>query len=716
MGRAGSWRVAVGLIGIVGLAIAACGGGSGEPERSTQVATLDILAGSVEVGTGGAFSAGADGQELREGDTVRTGADGRAAIEYFDGSITRLDSGTSFTIVTLQTIGEGGATVVVGQQDSGNTYNRVVDLTDSASRFDVATPTAVASVQGTVYAVLFNADGSITFVVLDGTVIVTAGGESVEVPAGFMVTVDEDGNIGDVVPIPDDLLTGGWIEYNLCELDDAGECPVEAMLDHIELSPPSSVIAAGEAQDYAVEAFDQNGQSMGDVTGDVTISGEGCSGSSCAPTVPGEYTITAEFQGLSDTATLTVEPGPVDAIQIGPEAASIEAGQSQAFTAEGFDAFGNSVGVVEATYSMPGGSCAGAECSSDDVGDYVVTASFEGASDSATLAVTVGPLDYIIVSPSVAEIGAGESRGYSARGYDEYGNPRGPVPASFSITNGDCDGVMCGSTVAGAQTVTGVFSGRADTATLNVNPGPMVDIEVSPQNATIQAGATQAYSAEGVDAYGNSTGPVAAGYDMYPVEALAAVTGPLAAASYGEVAWGCVNNQCGSTNAGLYEVAGSYGEFFDSASLRVDPGPVADLELYPMFQLDIGDCDDGAYTFSVYVVDAYGNVIDAALTVGFVDADGGGEVAFDPASGSVTTSSGYATIDVYSVSPGSVALRADAPGPGISSNVVTFDVYACIGFTEPGDGGTLLFALIGLLAVPGVARLRRARVTTRSGS
>lgn len=706
VGRAGSTRILVGLIGAVLLAIAACGGGSGEPEPSVQVATLEILSGSVEVGAEGAFSPGTEGQELHEGDTVRTGPDGRAAIGYFDGSVTRLDRNTSFTIVTLQILGESGSTTIEGEQDSGNTYNRVAELTDSESRFDVQTPTAIASVQGTVYAVIFNADGSITFAVVEGTVIVTAGGESIEVPAGFMVTVDADGNIGDLVPIPEDLLTGEWIEYNLCELDEEGECPVDAALDHIEISPASSTIAAGESQDYTVEAFDQNGQSMGEVTDDVTITGEGCSGSSCAPSVPGEYEITGEFMGLTDTATLTVEPGPVDAIEISPESATVQAGQPQAFTAEGFDAFGNSLGPVDASYSMLGGSCTDAECSSEDVGEYTVTGTFEGTSDTAALEVTVGPLSYILVSPSIAEIEAGGSHGFSARGYDQFGNPRGAVAASFSITNGACDGATCGSTVAGAQTVTGVFSGRADTAELTVLPGPMVTMEISPENATIQAGETQAYSAAGFDQYGNSTGPVDADYDMYPVEALGLPGGPLAAA-FGEIVQYCFGDECGSTNAGFYEVEGSYGEFLDYASLQVEPGPAANVELYPTSQLDIGDCDTGAYTFTAYVVDAYGNVVDVETDIDFVDADGGSEVTFDPPSGTVTSSFGSASVDVYANSPGSVELRADVDEFGLSSNVVTFDVYACIGFSEPGDGGTLLFALIGLLAVPGLVRLHR---------
>ena len=330
-------------------------------------------------------------------------------------------------------------------------------------------------------------------------------------------------------------------------------------------------------------------------------------------------------------------------------------------------------------------------------------ASFEGATDSASLAVTVGPLGYIIVSPSVANIEAGGSQGYSARGYDEYGNPRGPVGAAFSVTNGACDGVDCGSTVAGAQTVTGVYAGRADTATLNVAPGPVDSIAVTPEDATIAAGDTQVYEAEGFDQYGNSTGLVPAAYSIDPVAALFDGSGGPVAAAFGETPWFCVDDECGSTSVGLYDVEASYDEFFDSTTLQVDSGEPADLELWP-FSLpgnDLGDCEMA--TFTVYVVDDYGNVVDVETDIDFIDADGGTQITFDPASGTETTTSGSASMDVYGSASGTVQLRADSDEYGLQSNVVAFDVYACIAFTGPGPldgGGTLLFVMIGLLALP----------------
>src|SRR5205085_1986587 len=42
-------------------------------------------------------------------------------------------------------------------------------------------------------------------------------------------------------------------------------------LDHITISPETASIAAGATQDYTAEGFDENDNSLGDVTGDTTF-------------------------------------------------------------------------------------------------------------------------------------------------------------------------------------------------------------------------------------------------------------------------------------------------------------------------------------------------------------------------------------------------------------------------------------------------------------
>lgn len=637
--------------------LAACSSGSSSGDPEAQVATLRIFAGTVEVGTAGQFTPGSDGQTVSEGDTVRTGADGRAAIEYFDGSVTRLDHDTIFSIVTLQILGnDQGSTVIEGEQGSGNTYNRVTELTDSESRFDIETPTAVASVQGTVYAIIFNPDGSMTVAVLEGSVVVTSDGDEIVVPEGFMVTIEADGTIGDLVPIPDQLLDSEWIVFNQCELDDVGDCEIEAVVASIELTPESSTIAAGESQSYSVEAFDEDGHSLGDVTGDAVITGTDCAGNECSPTAIGTHGVTAEFMDFTDTATLTVEAGPVTALEITPEAATISAGGSQAFSAEAFDAFGNSLGPVAAEYSLLGGTCTGADCSSTSVGDHTVTGVFDGVSDTSTLTVEPGPLSYILISPGAATIRSGQSQAYSARGYDAYGNPRGPVPASFEMTNGSCSGSKCTGGLAGVQIVTGTFSGKADTATLTVTVGPLHHIVISPDGASIEAGGSQGFTAVGYDAHGNSRGPVAATYDI--------TNGT------------CAGANCTSTVAGNRIVTGTFSGKVDTATLIVTPGPIEEIVISPQ-EATIQAGQSQAYTAEGF--DAYGN------SAGLVEADytaypiypdseahrtfgarealafGGGLVCDGPLCG--PTSAGlYAVAGVYDDLVGSAVLEVN-PGP-----------------------------------------------------
>ena len=78
---------------------------SGGTASAKQIATLRLFGGEVAVQHGDdALEAGEEGESLREGDVVRTGTDGRAAIEYFDGSLTRLDYDAKFSLVTLETL------------------------------------------------------------------------------------------------------------------------------------------------------------------------------------------------------------------------------------------------------------------------------------------------------------------------------------------------------------------------------------------------------------------------------------------------------------------------------------------------------------------------------------------------------------------------------------------------------------------------------------
>ena len=169
--------------------------GSNGPFASLGIIKTPV---SLAPGTEG-FKEAAGGESLRIGDSVRTGETGGAEINYWEGSLTRLDSDTTFRIAEL--VDEPGRRQVEVELDVGRVWNRVSKLTTSEERFEVKTPVAVASVRGTA----FIADcrrihlPRCVFTVIEGVVDVrTPDGKVISLQPSNEVTVGPPQGIGDV--------------------------------------------------------------------------------------------------------------------------------------------------------------------------------------------------------------------------------------------------------------------------------------------------------------------------------------------------------------------------------------------------------------------------------------------------------------------------------------------------------------------------------------
>lgn len=171
------------MIAVLIWTAAGCGGAAA-PSAAAATSTLSILRGSVFVRAtpAGAETAGADGATLAAGARVRTGPDAHALITFFDGSTIELEPETTLTVTRAEP--EDGASRIRIDQDGGRVWARVVALTDSRSRFEIATPTAVASVRGSLIGAGLAADGEMTCWVIEGRLYVTAQGQEVVLASG----------------------------------------------------------------------------------------------------------------------------------------------------------------------------------------------------------------------------------------------------------------------------------------------------------------------------------------------------------------------------------------------------------------------------------------------------------------------------------------------------------------------------------------------------
>jgi len=199
------------------LAGVAAAGGSGGGSGGTEVlATLKVENPNVEVKKAGAnaFKEAKDDQKLREGDTVRTDATGRAEVDYSDDAYTRLDVNTTFTIVKLTE--EQGERQIEGGLESGRTWNRTEAVTQSGS-FEQGGGGAVAAVTGTAFPVECISTEECIYTGVDGTFILTGKDGEARVVEPLQECGSDDGDLCDEVRqlTSDELAANQWIQENL---------------------------------------------------------------------------------------------------------------------------------------------------------------------------------------------------------------------------------------------------------------------------------------------------------------------------------------------------------------------------------------------------------------------------------------------------------------------------------------------------------------------
>ncbi|HEV8450525.1 MAG TPA: right-handed parallel beta-helix repeat-containing protein [Gaiellales bacterium] len=356
--------------------------------------------------------------------------------------------------------------------------------------------------------------------------------------------------------------------------DDRGAYEYQAPpVDHMVISPTAPTITAGGSQAFTAQGFDAGGNLIGDVTSSTSFSiapDGSCAANTCTATVAGPHTITATNGRAMATTSLSVNAGALDHLALSPATGTITSGGSQAYTAEGRDQYNNSLGDRTSTTSFtiaPNGSCTGATCTAATAGTHTVTGTSTGKTGSASLTVTAGTANHILISPSSASMTAGGSQTYTAQSFDSAGNPVADVTAftTFTITpDGSCTAATCTATTAGPHTVTGDDLGMTSAATLTVNPGPLDHLALTPASSGISAGGSQAYSADGRDQYDNSLGDVTS-------------TTSFTIAPNGS----CTAATCTASTAGAHTVTGTKAGKTGTATLNVAGGSLDHLVLSP---------------------------------------------------------------------------------------------------------------------------------------
>jgi hypothetical protein len=255
---------------------------------------------------------------------------------------------------------------------------------------------------------------------------------------------------------------------------------------HVAISPPVTVLTPVATQAFVAATYDRYDNVISGLTYTWTVVNGGgtidASGVFTAGTAPGAYanTVRATANGVSGTASVTVTVGALDHVVVSPPSVTLVPGGIQPFAAAGYDQYSNVISGLTYTWTVVNGGgtvdASGVFTAGTAPGAYAntVRATANGVSGTASVTVTVGALDHVVVSPPSVTLVPGGIQPFAAAGYDRYENVVSGLTYTWTVANGggtiDASGVFTAGTVPGAypNTVQATANGVSGYATVVV--------------------------------------------------------------------------------------------------------------------------------------------------------------------------------------------------------------------------------------------------------
>ncbi|MCW8933595.1 MAG: FecR domain-containing protein [Gammaproteobacteria bacterium] len=133
-------------------------------------------------------------QLINIGDTIITGDNGSALIQFADNSSLLVQKNSQVVFNTLSVYGQSGMVDTQVRLQQGRVETAVKPLKDSISRFEITTPAAVAAVRGTAFRVAYEeTQETMASEVVKGSINLAAQGSKLPINKGFG-SITEKGN------------------------------------------------------------------------------------------------------------------------------------------------------------------------------------------------------------------------------------------------------------------------------------------------------------------------------------------------------------------------------------------------------------------------------------------------------------------------------------------------------------------------------------------
>ena len=303
-------------------------------------------------------------------------------------------------------------------------------------------------------------------------------------------------------------------------------------LHHVDIRPTTPTVEASKEVQFTATPFDEYDNPIPGLTHTFRSDGKAGridgQGKFTALTGSGVYERAVTVEVTQGTVTVevlaevTVTHGPLDLVLLTPDTITLNIGQTQQFTAEAVDIYGNPVPRAEITWDVAQKAgtitAAGLLITATVAGTYAqgvtATALVDSISVQASSTVTVAPDPLFALSIPQVQVPAGGTQQVQALATDQYGNRVSGAQISWAMLDAnagsiDPSGLLTSGEVAG--TFVNAVQARATqngltaeaTASATVDPGQLDQVVIAPNPADIGMRMDQQFVAVGADQYGN---------------------------------------------------------------------------------------------------------------------------------------------------------------------------------------------------------------------
>ena len=302
-------------------------------------------------------------------------------------------------------------------------------------------------------------------------------------------------------------------------------------LDHVIIDPALVTIQVTEDQQFTATALDRFNNPIFGLTlifssdeqaGKVTATGVFTAGTEARSYQNSVEVAVSQGSVKSDAAaTVIVEPGPLDHVNLEPNAATVEVTEEQRFTVTALDRFDNPISGLTRTFGsdedagrVTAGGLFTAGTAAGTYKEAVTVAVTQGTTArGATSSVLVqhGLFDRVLLKPASVTLDIGQNQLFSVESIDAFDNPIPEARITWKVV-GDVGeistgGLLSTGTVAGTfmggVTATGILGSvsAGASATVTVNPGPFDDLSI--RTVEVAAGTTRQLEPLIADHHGN---------------------------------------------------------------------------------------------------------------------------------------------------------------------------------------------------------------------